>query len=175
MYLIQLVLMPDTKKIPGLLMFVLAALVLPVAQAWAGSLTIGDVQVHISEKIKDDAVRQRIQDYHVPGEFEALMKKRLKIRDLYDDQSSHRLDITITDFRLRSAGTAVAFSIFAGKDRIVVDVNVKQQDKVISSFKKKISTGKGGFAAPAPTQRVNDMMSVLSIRLADELARRLQK
>lgn len=82
-----------------------------------------------------------------PDELSQNVLRAMQSHDLIDPASDRRLEIVITDVRVRSNFSAVMWGFMAGNDRITGDVNIKDgTDKTVGSFQVSAAYALGGLA-----------------------------
>ena len=80
-----------------------------------------------------------------------------------------KLDVVVTEFRLRS-GASAAFGGFAsGRDKLAVKVDARFDGGDSVHFREGDSTIKGGWSMPAPSQRVNYLVQELAGNLVKKM------
>jgi hypothetical protein len=89
-------------------------------------------------------------------ELGAFIKRKLDARTAIAADAAHDVDVTVTDFRVRSAFSAIMFGFMAGNDSIEGKVDVKDASgKVINSFNVSASYALGGLAGGQDGSRMN--------------------
>lgn len=80
-----------------------------------------------------------------------------------------RLNVLITDFRLRSGASAFWVGAMAGADRLAIRVTVQPESGPPYEFSTNTGTTKGGFVKPDPRQRINYMAKDLARKISRQL------
>lgn len=80
-----------------------------------------------------------------------------------------KLNVLISDFRLRSGGSAFWLGAMAGADRFAVHVKVVPDSGSGLEFKEGSGTVQGGFKKPDPRQRINHMSKDLARKIMKEI------
>ena len=82
-----------------------------------------------------------------PDALKGTLQRMLGSKNLLATGSPYRIDVEITDIRVRSNFSAVMFGIFAGTDSVAGTVYVREQDgKQIGRYEVSASYGLGGLA-----------------------------
>lgn len=92
-----------------------------------------------------------------------------------NNNSNLKLEIQITDFRVRSGAAAILLGFLAGADTIVGQVYVKDNEKVLDNFEVSISYAFGGFAGGDTDTRMNWMYESFSNKILGELKKLMPK
>jgi hypothetical protein len=89
-------------------------------------------------------------------ELSAFIKRKLDARTAIAVDATHDIEVTVTDFRVRSAFTAIMFGFMAGNDSIDGKVDVKDAaGNIINSFDVSASYALGGLAGGQDGARMN--------------------
>jgi hypothetical protein len=89
-------------------------------------------------------------------ELSGMLKRKLEARSAIVADAQHEVQVTVTDFRVRSAFSAIMFGFMAGTDSIDGTVDVKDPaGKVVNSFKVSASYGLGGLGGGQDSARMN--------------------
>ena len=84
------------------------------------------------------------------------------------NNSRLKLDIVITNIRVRSGASAIILGVFAGADYITGQIYLKDGDKVIDNFEVDITYAFGGAAGDTDT-RMNWMYESFASKILEEL------
>lgn len=106
-----------------------------------------------------------------PDKLLATVRRMVEARGLVSDAGAGNLDITVTDFRVRSSFTAVMFGVMAGTDSLAGDVVVKDASgKPLRKFKVSASYGLGGLAGGQDDVRLGWLYEKFGEHVSNELA-----
>ena len=110
------------------------------------------------------------QDFSVDKLFEKINSTLSTARYLQaqNNSSNLRMDVVITNIRVRSGVSAIMFGILAGADSITGQVSVKDGDKVIDKFEVDISYAFGG-AMGITSARMDWMYESFSNKILEEM------
>ena len=110
------------------------------------------------------------QDFNVDKLFEKINSTLSTARYLQaqNNSSNLRMDVVITNIRVRSGVSAIMFGVLAGADSITGQVSVKDGDKVIDKFEVDISYAFGG-AMGITSSRMDWMYESFSNKILEEM------
>jgi len=110
------------------------------------------------------------QNFNVDKLFEKINLTLSSARYLQaqNNFSSLRMDVVITNIRVRSGVSAILLGFLAGADYITGQVSVKDGDKVIDKFEVDISYAFGGAMGDTDT-RMNWMYESFSNKILEEI------
>jgi len=110
------------------------------------------------------------QDFSVDKLFEKINSTLSTARYLQaqNNSSNLRMDVVITNIRVRSGVSAIMFGILAGADSITGQVSVKDGDKVIDKFEVDISYAFGGVMG-ITSSRMDWMYESFSNKILEEM------
>jgi len=131
---------------------------------------VKEVHVDIDASKVDGERTAMANQYDLTGRLESGTRDLLQGNSHFDgSQGDSVVQITVTNFRLRSGASAFWLGVMAGADKIAVDVKVTQNGKLLKSYQTDVSTALGGMALPAPSQRINRMATELSRRIVAQI------
>jgi hypothetical protein len=121
----------------------------------------------------DSAATAKLQDnqnFNVDKLFEKINSTLSSARYLQaqNNSSSLRMDVVITNIRVRSGISAIMLGFLAGADYITGQVTVKDGDKVVDKFEVDISYAFGGAMGDTDT-RMNWMYESFSNKILEEM------
>jgi len=136
----------------------------------------GDVsKIHgvanVTVRMSPDATKQQADNAQFSrDELGNYLRRRLESKGLVDSTATHRIDVVVTDIRVRSAVAAVMLGFLAGDDHIngvvrVMDAN----DQPLRSFEVKTSYALGGWGGGQDGTRMNWMYDKFSEMALGEL------
>jgi hypothetical protein len=110
------------------------------------------------------------QDFNVDKLFEKINSTLSSARYLQaqNNSSSLRMDVVVTNIRVRSGVSAIMLGILAGSDYITGQVSVKDGDKVIDKFEVDISYAFGGVMG-ITSSRMDWMYESFSNKILEEM------
>lgn len=91
-----------------------------------------------------------------------------------DNNSSLKIEVVITNLRVRSGAAAILLGFLAGADYITGQVYVKDGDKVIDNFEVDISYAFGGAMGDTDT-RMNWMYESFAMKIFEEMKKLMPK
>jgi hypothetical protein len=130
--------------------------------ALASGQKIGRVAVSLDQQKLPTEVTEVAELYEVTR----ILTNRLR-EQLSASGGEIEVKVEVIGMRLRSNGTAIWWSFFAGGDWITVDVDVTEKGRTIKRFQTGTGTALGGFAFGGRSVRVGRMMKTLAKRIAD--------
>ena len=139
----------------------------------AGSRRIEGSRYTAVDVVLTDAARQLQADnpQFNARELGEYVRRRLEANSLLDAQGTHRVEITIDSFRVRSAAAAVLLGIMAGTDQIDGYVRVfDARGRQVHGYKVAASYGLGGFGGGQDSMRMNWLYDRFSELTVAELA-----
>jgi hypothetical protein len=80
-----------------------------------------------------------------------------------------KLDVAVTEFRLRSGASAAIGGFASGRDKLAVKVDASIDGGDSMQFREGTSTVKGGWHMPAPSQRINYLVQELAGNLVKKM------
>jgi hypothetical protein len=80
-----------------------------------------------------------------------------------------KLDVVVTEFRLRSGASAAIGGFASGRDKLAVKVDASIDGGDSMQFREGASTVKGGWHMPAPSQRINYLVQELAGNLVKKM------
>lgn len=138
-----------------------------------GSRRIAGSRYTAVDVVLTDAARQLQADnpQFNARELGEFVRRRLEANNLLDAQGTHRVEITIDSFRVRSAAAAVLLGIMAGTDQIDGYVRVfDARGRQVHGYKVAASYGLGGFGGGQDSMRMNWLYDRFSELTVAELA-----
>ena len=102
-----------------------------------------------------------------PQKIAAKVLEKLAAAGLGNDRSPDALNITVTQFRLRSASTGFWVGFLAGADKLRVSVDVVRDGASAKSFTTDTSTAVAGLIRPGSVERFDRMVNTLGQRIVD--------
>lgn len=122
-------------------------------------------------RMSPDATRQQADNPQFNREELAnFLRRRLEGRGLMAPAASHRVDVVITDIRIRSGFSAIMFGVLAGDDHVNGRVRILDaQGQALRSFEVTASYALGGIGAGQDGTRMNWLYDKFSQLAADEL------
>jgi hypothetical protein len=110
------------------------------------------------------------QNFNVDKLFEKITSTLSTARYLQSQNNSStlRMDVVITNIRVRSGISAIMLGFLAGADSITGQVSVKDGDKVVDKFEVDISYAFGGAMGDTDT-RMNWMYESFSNKILEEM------
>ena len=110
-----------------------------------------------------------VNKYEVPKRIEYAIACELE-REGYSAAKPFDIKVSITNFRLRSGGTAIIIGLMAGVDKLGVNVDVGSADQTSPlRFDASTHTTKGGINLPTPTQRLNLMVQKIAKTVVEKI------
>ncbi|WP_427914623.1 DUF4410 domain-containing protein [Ramlibacter sp. MMS24-I3-19] len=138
-----------------------------------GSRRIAGSRYTAVDVVLTDAARQLQADnpQFNARELGEFVRRRLEANNLLDAQGTHRVEITIDSFRVRSAAAAVLLGIMAGTDQIDGYVRVfDARGRQVHGYKVAASYGLGGWGGGQDGMRMNWLYDRFSELTVAELA-----
>jgi hypothetical protein len=125
----------------------------------------------VETRMSPDATRQQADNPQFNREeLAGYLRRRLEGKRLIGSAATHRVEIVITDLRVRSAVAAVLFGAFAGDDHVHGRVRVLDgAGRVVQSFDVQASYALGGWAGGQDGVRLNWLYDKFSDLAAGEL------
>lgn len=110
------------------------------------------------------------QNFSVDKLFEKInfILSTSKYLQAQNNSSNLRMDVVITNIRVRSGMSAIMFGVLAGADSINGQVTIKDNDKVIDKFEVDISYALGGAMGGTDT-RMSWMYEAFSDKILEEM------
>ncbi|MEO8527001.1 MAG: DUF4410 domain-containing protein [Caldimonas sp.] len=103
-------------------------------------------------------------------ELASRLRLRLEARSLTSPGATHRVEIVLTDIRVRGAFAAIMFGFMAGDDHVVGRVRVVDASgRALRSFEINASYAFGGVAGGQDSVRINWLYDKFADLAADEL------
>lgn len=88
--------------------------------------------------------------------FEQIISRTMQANGLIDTASGNRVDVQVTDIRVRSTFSAVMWGFMAGNDRVVGTVSLKQTSGApVHEFEVSASYALGGWGGGQDDSRMN--------------------
>lgn len=108
-------------------------------------------------------------------ELASFMRRRLEGRGLLASGATHRVEIVVTDLRVRGVFAAVMFGVMAGDDHVAGRVRIlDENNRPIRSFDVQASYALGGWGGGQDSMRMNwlyDKFSELSLAELEKVVR----
>jgi hypothetical protein len=111
-----------------------------------------------NENFSRDKLYAKIQSTLVDGQY---LKEQ-------NNNSNLKIEVVVTNVRVRSGAAAIIFGFFAGADNITGQIYVKDGDKVLDNFEVDISYAFGG-AMGETDARMSWMYESFSMKILEEL------
>ena len=161
------------------LRFVMIMAIVLVLAACAGKERVieGDVsfkyQVNNVHVIYGDALNEektaRLDKLKGKSMLADEIQFQLQSANRFQAAGDTKLDVTVTNFRIRSGASVFWLGMMAGVDVIDVSVAVVQNGQTIKTVTTGISTGLGGLAYASQDKRMKRMVDGLARRVLYEL------
>jgi len=121
--------------------------------------------------LSPDAAKQQVDNPQFNREEIALrLRNRLEAKGLTAPSATHRVEIVVTDIRVRGAFTAIMFGFMAGDDHVTGRVRVLDPaGRALRSFEIHASYALGGLAGGQDGMRMNWMYDKFTELAAVEL------
>ncbi|MEP7299147.1 MAG: DUF4410 domain-containing protein [Burkholderiales bacterium] len=164
---------------PGLM--AAAAVVLALLTGCAGTIkqdarVTGDVSrlegvMQVSALMSPDAAKQQVDNPQFNREELATrLRNRLEAKGLTAPDATHRVEIVVTDIRVRGAFAAIMFGFMAGDDHVTGRVRVMDPaGRALRSFEIHATYAFGGVAGGQDGMRMNWLYDKFSDLAATEL------
>lgn len=127
---------------------------------------VGAVVVTIADDAKPKAASEPL--FRI-DELERSLKLKLAERGVIDPAAPARVEVTVTDFRVRSGFAAVMFGALAGNDSVEGRVRVQGTAGAAREFTASASYALGGFAGGQDANRLGWLYTEFARVVADEL------
>jgi Domain of unknown function (DUF4410) len=118
-----------------------------------------------------DAARQQADNpqFH-RDELANQLRRRLESKSLLSPAATHRVEVVVTDIRVRSAVAAIMLGVFAGDDHVTGRVRVLDaRGQALRSFEINASYALGGWAGGQDSMRLGWLYDKFSELAATEL------
>lgn len=126
--------------------------------AGAGAVKLGDPKVaSVKLYLNDNAQKLHADNIKFnPEALRSTIQRSLEARQLVASDSRQRLEVEITDIRVRSTFASVAFGFMAGADSVTGNVHVLGADgKPLAKFEVSASYALGGIGGGMDDARMN--------------------
>lgn len=118
-----------------------------------------------------DAARQQVDNPQFNrDELANQLRRRLESKSLLSPAATHRVEVVVTDIRVRSAVAAIMLGVFAGDDHVTGRVRVLDaRGQALRSFEINASYALGGWAGGQDSMRLGWLYDKFSELAATEL------
>jgi hypothetical protein len=130
---------------------------------------IGRVEVRIDPSLDEAARSAAIDKLAAPDKISTAVSDLLRTRGRLDTSAATTLQITITNFRLRSGASAFWLGAMAGPDRLAVDVRVEKNGASLTQYQTDTSSVLGGIAFAGMGHRFDRLVKTIAQRIVEGL------
>jgi hypothetical protein len=103
-------------------------------------------------------------------ELASFLRRKLEAKSLVAPAATHRIEVMVTDIRVRSGVAAIMLGILAGEDRVAGNVRVLDANgRALRSFEVKATYAFGGIAGGQDGMRMNWLYDKFSEMASEEL------
>jgi hypothetical protein len=126
---------------------------------------------HVLALMSPDAARQQADNPQFNrDELANQLRRRLEGKSLLSPTATHRVEVVVTDIRVRSAVAAIMLGVFAGDDHVTGRVRVLDaHGQALRSFEVNASYALGGWAGGQDSMRMGWLYDKFSELAAAEL------
>jgi hypothetical protein len=131
--------------------------------------SVGTINVARGAQMPEGDHTEQFDKYSAASELQAQLTSVLRKSGQFAEDGPIVVDVTVTDFRLRSGAAAFWLGAMAGADFIRADVTARRGGATIKTFSTDTSTALGGAASTSPTRRTARLVNSLAARIAKGL------
>jgi len=131
--------------------------------------SVGSINVARGAQMPEGDHTEQFDKYSAASALQGQLTSVLRESGQFAEDGPIVVDVTITDFRLRSGASTFWLGFMAGADYIKADVTALRGGATIKTFSTDTSTALGGAANTSPTRRTTRLINSLAKRIAKGL------